>query len=354
MLYVVIAFLYASLLFYLLFGGADFGAGIIELFTNDRNKERSRLLTYRAIGPIWEANHMWLIIAIVILFVGFPSIYTTLSIYLHIPLSLLLVGIIARGTAFIFRHYDPVKGNLQSIYNHIYVYSSFLTPFFLGNIAGTVISGRINTASNTFQEAYLLPWLGYFPFSVGLFTVAICGFLAAVFLIGEAEGLEDRKLFRNKAIRLNILTVMAGGLVFLAAYLEEMPLLPAFLENHISIIALILASLSLPLLWHQVKAYRYNTARVLAGFQVSMILLSLFYSLYPAFVVMEDAVLTLEGTAAGAATISALGIALLAGGLFILPSLYYLIYSFQKKRFDQDTDIVNMVADDFNSRESED
>lgn len=344
MLYVVIAFLYLALLFYLLFGGADFGAGIIELFTSDAKKEKSRLLTYRAIGPIWEANHMWLIITIVILFVGFPAIYTTLSIYLHIPLSLMLLGIIARGTAFIFRHYDPVKGKLQKVYNLIYVYSSFITPFFLGNIAGTVISGRINPAANTFPEAYLFPWLGYFPIAVGLFTICICGFLAAVYLIGEADDAEDRRLFRNKAISLNILTVLAGGLIFIAAYVGEMELLTQLLSNTVSLAALVLASISLPFLWNAIKNLHYKISRVLAGFQVTLILSALFYSLYPAFVVMDGAVLTLEGTAAPTSTLNALGIALLAGSIFILPALYYLIYSFQKKRFDQDTDIVNSVG----------
>ena len=74
MLYVVMAFLWVAILLYLLIGGADFGAGIIELFTTKKNQERTRRTMYRAIGPIWEANHMWLIIGIVILFVGFPSI----------------------------------------------------------------------------------------------------------------------------------------------------------------------------------------------------------------------------------------------------------------------------------------
>src|SRR5476651_2719288 len=101
MLYVVITFLFLAITLYFLLGGADFGAGIIELFTSDGNKKRTRKTMYQAIGPIWEANHMWLIIAIVILFVGFPSIYTTMSLYLHIPLVCMLMGIIARGTAFV-------------------------------------------------------------------------------------------------------------------------------------------------------------------------------------------------------------------------------------------------------------
>src|SRR5258708_5636214 len=96
MLYVVIGFLWTSLLIYVLSGGADFGAGIIELFASRTNKNKIKAASYRAIGPIWEANHMWLIIAVVVLFVGFPQIYTTVSVYLHIPLIIMLLGIIAR------------------------------------------------------------------------------------------------------------------------------------------------------------------------------------------------------------------------------------------------------------------
>jgi cytochrome bd-type quinol oxidase subunit 2 len=130
MLYVVIAFLWISILLYLLLGGADFGAGIIELFTSKKNKIVTRKTLYTAIGPIWEANHMWLIIAIVILFVGFPEIYTTMSVHLHIPLTIMLLGIIARGTAFTFRHYDAVVDDMQNLYNPIFAWSSFVTPLF--------------------------------------------------------------------------------------------------------------------------------------------------------------------------------------------------------------------------------
>src|ERR1044072_4596679 len=102
MLYVVMGYWWAAILLYLLLGGADFGARIIELFTSGKNRGKTRRTMYQAIGPIWEANHMWLIIVIVILFVGFPVIYTTMSIHLHIPLAIMLLGIIARGTAFAF------------------------------------------------------------------------------------------------------------------------------------------------------------------------------------------------------------------------------------------------------------
>ncbi len=324
---VVIAFLYLSILFYLLLGGADFGAGIIELFTGNSNRERTRLLTYQAIGPIWEANHMWLIITIVILFVGFPGIYTTVSVYLHIPLSLLLIGIIARGTAFIFRHYDAVKDHFQKIYNFIFVYSSFLTPLFLGILAGTVISGNIDPQAKDFLSAYISPWLDWFPLSVGIFTVCICGYLAAVYLTGDARTSEDRNLFRKKALQMNLLTVIAGGLVFLTAELEGIPLVGKLSQHSVNWIALATATLSLPLLWWALQKNFHYLARILSGFQVSMILFALSYSQYPDFIIMKGQALNLNNAVAGESTIMALGIALITGSLLILPSLFYLQFS---------------------------
>lgn len=87
---------------------------------------------YESIAPVWEANHMWLIIAIVVMFVGFPKIYALMSTYLHIPLVLMLVGIITRSTAFTFRHYDAVEDQWQVLYTQIFYYASLLTPFSWG------------------------------------------------------------------------------------------------------------------------------------------------------------------------------------------------------------------------------
>src|SRR6195952_4659590 len=161
MLYIVITFLFLAIVLYFLLGGADFGAGIIELFTSETNKSRTRKTMYQAIGPIWEANHMWLIIAVVILFVGFPVIYADMCTYLHIPILIMLMGIIARGTAFAFRNYDAVVDNMQKVYNKIFVYSSFITPLFLGIIAGSTVSGQIDVNANTFQSAYIFSWLNW-------------------------------------------------------------------------------------------------------------------------------------------------------------------------------------------------
>src|ERR1700760_2525167 len=127
MLYVVILFLWVSLLVYLLMAGADFGAGILELLNRGKNRSLIRETSYTIMGPIWEANHMWLIIAVVILFVGFPEVYTTVSVYLHIPLVIMLLGIIARGTSFSYRNYDAVKDHWQKFHSRIFISSSFAT-----------------------------------------------------------------------------------------------------------------------------------------------------------------------------------------------------------------------------------
>jgi cytochrome d ubiquinol oxidase subunit II len=335
MLYVVIIFLWTSILFYLLLGGADYGAGIIELFTSKANKRQTRKTLYEAIGPIWEANHMWLIIAIVILFVGFPVIYSTMSVYLHIPLTIMLLGIIARGTAFTFRHYDAVKDDMQNLYNPIFAWSSFITPFFLGIIAGSAVSGHIDLKADTFSDAYIFSWLHWFSVSVGLFTVAICGFLAAVFLIGETDDEFDRQRFIRKAKVFNITAVACGALVFVSSVIEGIPLIDWVFGNVVGVVAITAATLSLVLLWYLMYKGKANILRILAGFQVTMILLTTTYRHYPNIVILKNGgYLSLIEHSGHEKTIQALGMALLTGSIFILPALFYLIYSFQKKKVD--------------------
>src|SRR5665648_1246704 len=122
----IILVLGVAVLFYVLLGGADFGAGIIELVTGKRGIDTIS----KAIAPVWEANHIWLILAVVILFNGFPLVYTTFTTYLHIPLFIILLGIIFRGTAFTFRYYDTVEDNTNKYYTQLFRISSLLTPFF--------------------------------------------------------------------------------------------------------------------------------------------------------------------------------------------------------------------------------
>ena len=118
---IIFAILVISLLLYVLLGGADFGGGILELLT----KGKASGIVSKAIAPVWEANHMWLILVVVILFVGFPDVYTTILTALHIPVLLTLIGIILRGSAFTFRHYDIEEESAQS---HLFVHIPVFKP----------------------------------------------------------------------------------------------------------------------------------------------------------------------------------------------------------------------------------
>lgn len=330
--YVVITFLCLGILLYFLLGGADFGAGIIELFTSAKNRSKTRKTMYQAIGPVWEANHMWLIIAIVILFVGFPHIYTTMSVYLHIPLLIMLIGIIARGTAFVFRHYDAVKDDMQWLYNRIFRYSSFVTALFLGIIAGSLISGHIDPQADDFASAYIFSWLNWFSVSVGFFTVALCGFLAAIYLIGETKEEHDKRRFIKKAEFMNIAAVVFGAMVFIAAQRDKIPLVDWVFKSSVGLSAIVLASLSLILLWYLLIKGKTKILRVLAGFQITMILLAISYAHFPNFIRLKNGnAISLFETIGPEKTIYSLGLALLLGSILILPFLGYLFYKFQQK-----------------------
>ncbi|MCR5887143.1 cytochrome d ubiquinol oxidase subunit II [Hymenobacter sp. J193] len=330
MQYVVITYLCLAICLYLLLGGADFGAGIMELFTRSKNRSVARQTMSHAIGPIWEANHMWLIIAVVILFVGFPRIYGVMSVSLHIPLVVMLLGIIARGTAFVFRHYDAVKDRMQMLYNRIFALSSAITPFFLGVLAASVLAGYVDPAATDFLTAYVWSWLHWFAVAVGAFTVALCGFLASVYSIGETHNEADKRYFIRKTRTMTIITFLAGGLVFVAAGFEGIPLGQWIFGSWVGASAVGLATLSLGGLFYAVSRGHTTLPRLLAGFQVTMILLAIGYRHFPDFVVLRHGPnLSLLRDQAPAATMQALGWALLLGSIFILPALYYLYYSFQ-------------------------
>jgi len=329
MLYVVVGFLWTSLLIYVLSGGADFGAGIIELFASRINKNKIRAASYRAIGPIWEANHMWLIIAVVVLFVGFPQIYTTVSVYLHIPLVIMLIGIIARGTAFSFRNYDAVQDSMQAIYNRIYVYSSFITPLFLGIICGSAVSRQIDPGALDFYDAYIFDWLNWFSIAVGFFAVFLCGFLASVYLIGEAKDRDIKSVYTRLGRKMSLAMVLFTGMLLWVAHREGIPLTIWILGNKVSLIATALCVISFVFVWIMIAAGNRAGMRVFTVLMVTSLLIAVTYSHFPNVILLKDGhVISLIGSKEGLRTISILGKALLGGSVFILPCLIYLIYTF--------------------------
>lgn len=333
MIYVVIAFLWVSIVLYFILGGADFGAGIVELFTFKRKDKRiTKKLMYDSIAPIWEANHMWLIIAIVILFVGFPEIYSFASIYLHIPLVLMLVGIIARGTAFTFRHYDAVQDDWQIVYTQIFYYSSLLTPMFLGMIAASFISGTLNPEATNFLDLYVFNWFNYFGVSVGLFTVSICAYLASIYSLRETSEDFDLSIMINKAKQTMMYVVIAGLLVFVVAYFSGIPLLERIFGNWVGITAISVATLFLVFIFYFIKTKTLALVRVFAAGQVILILIAATYQLYPDIILLQNGEhLSLLKNQGPEKTINFLGWALLIGSIFILPFLFYLMLSFSRR-----------------------
>src|SRR6476659_10900712 len=125
---------------YVLFAGADFGGGVWDLLASGPRRGRQRDVIAHAIGPIWEANHVWLILAIVLTFTCFSPVFARLGTILHIPLTLMLVGIVLRGSAFTFRTYDSQHDATQRRWGRIFASASVLTPVLLGICIGAVAS----------------------------------------------------------------------------------------------------------------------------------------------------------------------------------------------------------------------
>lgn len=331
MIYIVIGFLWLSVCLYLILGGADFGAGIVELMTKKKNRKYTEKIMYESIAPVWEANHMWLIIAIVILFVGFPEIYTTMSTYLHIPLVLMLLGIIARGTAFTFRHYDAVKDDWQIIYTQIFYYASLLTPFFLGLIGAATVSQSINPDATKFLDLYIFSWLNWFGVSVGFFVVALCAYLASIFSLRETNDRLELNLMIKKSHQTMIFVVITGILVFATAYFSGIPLVKWVFSKPLGVMAVTFATVALGLILKAMNNKKLLPVRALAGFQMIMILVAATYQHNPDIILLGNGEhLSLLKHIAAPKTITALGWALMLGSLFILPFLFYLMFSFTK------------------------
>ncbi len=330
MIEVLIFFIAASALLYVILGGADYGAGILELVPVIHLERKQRAVINEAMGPVWEANHIWLILIVIILFMGFPSIYTLVMIHLHIPVVALLVGIVARGTAFTFRHYDAIHDSkTQRVYSMIFSLSSLWTTFWLGVLAGSLWQGRINPYAADFVSAYVQPWSGLVPFTMGCFTVCICTFLAAVYLVGETKIPELRKHFWRRGYFLNIAVIVTGGLVFLAAYIENREFLTAFLQHPLSIACVVLAALLFMLLWQLLRRNQPILVRLTAAAQVSLIILGWFFALAPAALITPQGPVSFYSAAAPEPTLRQLTFALCIGSALIFPSLFYLMKVFK-------------------------
>lgn len=334
MIDILIFFIGASLLLYVLLGGSDYGAGILELLPAKPDvRARQKHVINEAMGPVWEANHMWLILIVVILFMGFPKIFTTLMVALHIPMLALLLGIVVRGAAFTFRHYDAVQDERsQRVYTGLFGLSSLWTAVWLGIIAASLNRGVIDAKAATFWGAYVAPWWGWYPLAVGVFVAGIFAFLASIYLIAETAEPDLVRRFRRLAAVFNALVILAGGLVFVASFGEREHLHTAFFRNPLTLAVMASATLLFVLLWVTVRARRGWLTRVVAGGQVGLILVGWLLLYAPNVIWTAEGPLSFYALAAPPATLKQLVLALLVGSLFIFPSLFYLLRVFKVRR----------------------
>jgi cytochrome bd ubiquinol oxidase subunit II len=329
MLEAIILILGVSFVLYTILGGADFGAGIIETFAGEKGEPTIS----KAIAPVWEANHVWLILAVVILFTGFPLVYSSLSLVLHIPLMLVLLGIICRGTAFTFRHYDIPGERSHRYYSYFFKVSSFITPMFLGITLGAMILGRITfDQSAGFYSMFVAPWLNVFCLMMGIFSTSLFGYIAAVFLTGEAKSEMERIRYIRLMRRALTVTIIFAVLVFLSANLQGHDLTKEFFNSPISIACLVLAVLFIPLILYFLKQHRSAEVRIAAGLQVTAVMLGWFAIQYPTVINVQNGEhLTFINTKAPDATLLQLLIALITGLLLVIPGFIYLFRVFKVK-----------------------
>jgi len=323
---VLLGILFIGLTAYTLLGGADFGGGIWDLLAGGPQRGAARRdLIARSIGPVWEANHVWLILVIVLFWTTFPAAFAAFASTLYIPLTLAALGIIGRGAAFAFRAASHTPRE-QRLYGATFAVSSVITPFFLGTIVGAVASGRIppGIAAGDIWTSWLNPTSIY----AGLLAIGSCAYLASVYLLADARRAGADQLvadFRRRALVTGVV-VGAGALGGLAVVAADAPDLFADLRGRalpVVLVSVLAGVVSLVLIY----AHRYVLARVTAALAVAAVLWAWAAAQYPVLLPPE---VTIEEAAGARTVLTTVLTALAAGSLLLVPSLLWLFFLFQR------------------------
>jgi cytochrome d ubiquinol oxidase subunit II len=207
-----------SIIFFALTAGADFGGGLWNLLSWGEQGEEQRELIDEAIGPIWEANELWVVGAIVIIWTAFPPAFAAYGIALFIPFILGLAGIVVRGAFFAFRHeaQENIPQRAYEVFGRVFGGASAITPIFFGMAAGAIASGAIRLENGIPATGYVQSWLSPFPIIVGLLALAICAYLAAVYLTMEPGADEQlQEDFRLRGLIASVAVAILGPIALL-------------------------------------------------------------------------------------------------------------------------------------------
>jgi cytochrome bd ubiquinol oxidase subunit II len=311
---------------YALFGGADFGAGCWDLIAGSGPRgARQRALIEHSIGPVWEANHVWLIFILVVMWTGFPGLFGAVSSTLWIPLTIAALGVIARGAAFAFRK-NVTAWWQRRAFGAAFAVSSVITPFFLGAAAGGVAAGRVPAGVGAGDA--ISSWWNPVSVLTGALAVVVCGYLAAVYLTTDARRSGDDSLvaaFRLRALGAGAMAglISAGGIAVLHA---RAPALVSGLGHRA--LPLVLASAAaglaaLTLLYRR----QFVLARVAAAAAVTAVIWGWALAQYPYLLRPQ---LTIDAAAATRSVLLATLITLGAGAVVLIPAVSWLYASFQR------------------------
>ncbi|GAC1454790.1 MAG: cytochrome d ubiquinol oxidase subunit II [Ktedonobacteraceae bacterium] len=325
--YIIISVLWFALITYAVFGGADFGAGIWEIFATGAKAREQQELIDDALGPVWEVNHVWLVFLVVGLFSGFPGAFATLVAVLFFPITLALLGTVLRGSAFIFRTHGLRQ--TTGIWNRVFSFSSVITPFCLGAAAATVAEGNIqNFGPNAPTDLGNL-WLTPFALTIGVLSLALCATIAAIFLTVEATNQKKADLailFRSRGLIAGAVTAVLGALALFEASFQAPVLWQGMLNHAIPLVIATMiigvgAALSLYF------AY-YRISRVLIIAEAAFMLGSWGVSQIPYIIPPK---LTVDAAASSPSTQLLLLVGIIIGMIIILPSILLLFYIFKYK-----------------------
>jgi cytochrome d ubiquinol oxidase subunit II len=320
-----------GLTLYVLLAGADFGGGVWVLFASGERAQQQRALFSAAFGPVWEANHVWLIFVLTGLLSAFPTVFADLSVALYLPFSLALIGIVLRGSAFAFRSHGEPNSAWQRSWTRVFGIASLVTPFVLGAAAGSIASGRIRVVNGEVRAGLLSSWTSPLSLFAGLFALTICAYLAATYLTVEAVQRGEDELERDFRGRALVAGVVAGVLAAVGLVLvhAEAPVLWEGMRESGLLFAALSAIAGIGSLM-SVWTRRYRLARAGAVAAVASVLFGWGVAQWPYLIVPD---VTVTSAAAPDATLRVVVVGFAIGGAVLAPSLYLLFRIFKSDPF---------------------